>query len=143
MAKLTPYEEVAQRLKDLGAKPVFMRMARAGQLLDVQCEMPKCFCPRGEHYFDNRDARSPEWKLSVDHYPTLATNGGRLEPWNVRIGHVLCNNVDYGWRSRINALIKKGKSLEEIAETLNRKKIPRPHGTPMWTAAGVRKEFVS
>ena len=34
-------------------------------------------------------------------------------------------------------------SLEEIAEKLNAEKVPTIHGTNKWTAASVRKAFVS
>lgn len=139
----TTENAVARRLRELGAHLVLIRMANAGQIVDVHCEMPKCYCTQGKKHFDERSAHSPKWKLSVDHYPKLKSEGGLLDPWNVRIGHVLCNNVDYGWRSRINTMLKKGRSLEEIAEALNRKRIPRPHGTPSWSAANVRKHFVS
>lgn len=40
-------------------------------------------------------------------------------------------------------MLEKGMSLEEIAENLNRKGIPGPHGQGTWSAAGVRKAFVS
>ncbi len=40
-------------------------------------------------------------------------------------------------------MLEKGMSLEEIAEDLNRKGIRRPHGSVTWTAANVRKAFVS
>jgi Recombinase len=72
-----------------------------------------------------------------------ARDGGRLDPWNVRLGHVLCNRYDYGWRVRIRTMLEKGKSLEAIAEGLNRKGIRRPHGSPRWTAASVRQALVS
>jgi hypothetical protein len=36
-----------------------------------------------------------------------------------------------------------GVSLEEIAEKLNAEKVPTIHGTNRWTAASVRKAFVS
>jgi len=35
------------------------------------------------------------------------------------------------------------KSLEEIAEKLNLENVPTIHGTNRWTAASVRKAFVS
>jgi hypothetical protein len=44
---------------------------------------------------------------------------------------------------KINALLGKRMSLEEIAETLNAEEIPAIHGTNKWTAAAVRKAFVS
>jgi len=46
-------------------------------------------------------------------------------------------------RKKINALLGKRMSLEEIAERLNAEKVPTIHGTNRWTAASVRKAFVS
>jgi hypothetical protein len=40
-------------------------------------------------------------------------------------------------------MLKRGVSLDQIADRLNRRKEPRPHGHPTWTAALVRKAFVS
>jgi len=136
-------DKVAAELKRIGAHRVFVRMAKAGQIIDIRCETPKCYCPKGRGWFDERTAASRDWMASADHYPKLASAGGTLDPWNVRLSHVLCNGEDHGWRSRINAMLRKGKSLEEIAEALNRKQIPRPHGTSGWSAKSVRKEFVS
>jgi hypothetical protein len=48
-----------------------------------------------------------------------------------------------GWRMKIKAMLAKGMALEEIAESLNRKGVPTPHGGPRWSAATVRKAFVS
>lgn len=44
---------------------------------------------------------------------------------------------------RIRSLLAKGKSLDEIAETLTRKDVPPAHGTNHWTATMVRKAYVS
>jgi hypothetical protein len=44
---------------------------------------------------------------------------------------------------KINAMLTKRMSLEEIAEKLNVEKIPTIHGTNRWTAESVRKAFVS
>ena len=70
-------------------------------------------------------------------------HGGRLTPDNVRLAHRVCNQRDYLWRVRINAMLGKRMSLEEIAEQLNVKKVPTIHGRNRWTAASVRKAFVS
>jgi DNA-binding transcriptional MerR regulator len=78
-----------------------------------------------------------------DHYPRLKADGGHLVPWNVRLAHVLCNREDFGWRLRIRRMLAKGMSLEEIAETLNHKRVRRPHGSATWSASTVRKAFVS
>jgi DNA-binding transcriptional MerR regulator len=47
------------------------------------------------------------------------------------------------WRTRIRALLQKGMGLAQIAEKLNEKRVPRPHGYAKWTAAIVREAFVS
>jgi hypothetical protein len=44
---------------------------------------------------------------------------------------------------KINAMLGKRMSLEEIAKQLNTTKVPTIHGTNRWTAASVRKAFVS
>jgi len=58
-------------------------------------------------------------------------HGGHLTPDNVRLAHRLCNRRDYTWRKKINALLGKRMSLEEIAEKLNAEKVPTIHGTKM------------
>ena len=70
-------------------------------------------------------------------------HGGHLTPDNVRLAHLRCNQRDYEWRMRINAMLGKRLSLEEIAETLNAQSVPTIHGTNTWTAAAVRRAFVS
>jgi len=134
--------EAVQRLKSLGVKGVLMQIARDGQLIDVRCEMPQCYCPRGRREFDPRSSDS-EWSPTADHYPRLKMHGGHLTPDNVRLAHKLCNNRDYGWRVKINPMLLKGMSLNDIAKELNDKTVPTIHGTNRWTAAAVRKAFVS
>ena len=70
-------------------------------------------------------------------------HGGRLRPDNVRLGHRVCNQRDYLWRVKINAMLGERMSLEKIAEQLNVEKVPTIHGTDRWTATSVRKAFVS
>ena len=106
------------------------------------CEMPQCYCFRGRRYFDPRSPRS-DWSPTPDHYPRLRAHGGHLTPDNVRLAHLLCNRRDYGWRMKINAMLGKRMSLEEIAAHLNAQKVPPIHGTNRWTASSVRKAFVS
>jgi hypothetical protein len=131
-----------QKLEELGVRGVLLQMARDGQIIDVRCEMPQCYYFRGRRHFDPRLALS-DWSPTPDHYPRLKAHGGHLTPDNVRLAHRLCNRRDYGWRMRINAMLGKRMSLEEIAAKLNAKKIPAIHGTNRWTAASVRKAFVS
>ena len=117
-------------------------MAERGQILNVVCEMPQCYCPKGRNYFDKRTGKT-EWEPTADHYPTLKSRGGRLTPDNVRLAHKLCNHRDYYWRMRINAMLGQQMSLEEIAARLNEKNVPTVRGATRWTAASVRKAFVS
>lgn len=134
---------VAQQLKDLGVGGVLRQMASSGQLIDLQCEMPYCYCPKGRRHFENKDHPPNPWIPTPDHYPTLKADGGHLVPTNVRLAHLLCNQRDYGWRTKIRSLLGKDLSLQEIAELLNTQAVPRPHGHPKWSPALVRKAFVS
>jgi hypothetical protein len=79
-----------------------------------------------------------KWAPSPDHYPTLKSAGGHLVPENVRLSHTECNR-----RKQIGTLLAQGKSLAQIAETLNRRNVLPAHGTRRWTAAMVRKAYVS
>jgi hypothetical protein len=96
----------------------------------------------GRRYFDPRSSGS-DWEPTADHYPRLKMHGGHLTPDNVRLAHRLCNKRDFIWRKKINAMLGKRMSLEEIAEKLNAEKVPTIHGTNRWTAASVRTAFVS
>jgi hypothetical protein len=136
-------KSVADQLRTLGVKGVLVQMAERGQLLALKCEMPQCYHRKGRGAFDPVTTPRTKWAPSPDHYPILKSAGGHLVPENVRLSHVWCNNRDYGWRKQIGTLFAKGKSLEEIAETLNRKDVPPAHGTNRWTAAMVRKAYVS
>jgi len=146
--KTTSPEEImghtlADQLLELGTHGVLVQMAQRGQIIELRCEMPKCYCPKGRGHFDPKSTSPPDWAPSPDHYPRLKKDGGHLVPWNVRLSHVLCNREDYGWRMKISRMLEKGMSLEEIAENLNLKGIKMPHGSATWSATSVRKAFVS
>ena len=136
-------ETPVQKLKRWGVRGVLWQLARDGQLIDVRCEMPQCYCFRGRRHFEERSVACSDWEPTADHYPRLKMHGGHLTPDNVRLAHRLCNRRDYAWRKKINAMLGKRMSLEEIAEKLNAEKVPTIHGTNRWTAASVRKAFVS
>lgn len=105
--------------------------------------MPLCYHPNGRGVFEPLMTPPSKWAPSRDHYPVLRSAGGKLVPENVRLAHVWCNQRDAGWRRQIRALLAKGKSLAEIADTLNRKAVPPAHGAKKWTAEMVRKAYVS
>lgn len=135
-------ESPVEKLKHLEVRGILLQLARDGQIIDVRCEMPQCYCFRGRRYFEQSSTGS-EWSPTADHYPRLKMHGGHLTPDNVRLAHRVCNRRDYEWRIRINAMLGKRMSLEEIAEKLNAKRVPTIHGTNKWTVASVRKAFVS
>ena len=136
-------DTLADRLRGLGTRGVLVQMAQRGQIIELRCEMPKCYCHKGRGYFDPKSTSRSDWSPSPDHYPRLKADGGHLVPWNVRLAHLLCNQEDYGWRMRIRRMLERGMSLDEIAEALNRQGIQRPHGSARWSASSVRKAFVS
>ena len=131
-----------EQLKALGVGGILWQLAWDGQIVDVRCEMPQCYCFRGRRYFDPAPACS-DWSPTADHYPQLKMHRGQLTPDNVRLGHKFCNNRDFIWRQKINAMLAKRMSLDEIAAHLNEQQVPTIHGTNRWTAAAVRKAFVS
>ncbi len=133
---------VDQRLEWLGVRGILRQLARDGQIIDLRCEMPQCYCSRGRRYFDPTSPPS-DWSPTADHYPRLKAHGGHLTPDNVRLAHRLCNRRDYGWRMKISSMLRERVSLEEIAAELNRHNVPTIHGTNRWSAAAVRKAFVS
>jgi hypothetical protein len=133
---------VVEQLEALGVHGILRQLAKDSQIVDVRCEMPQCYCFRGRTYFDPSSLGS-DWSPTADHYPRLKMHGGHLTPDNVRLAHRLCNRRDYEWRMRINAMLGKRMSLEEIAERLNAKKVPTIHGAHRWEASSVRKAFVS
>ena len=133
-----------QRLEDLRVRGILRQLAQHGQLVDVRCEMPQCYCSRGRRYFEPRPKSGwSDWEPTADHYPRLKEHGGHLTPDNVRLAHRLCNRRDYAWRKQINAMLGKRMSLDDIAEQLNDHKVPTIHGTNRWTASSVREAFVS
>ncbi len=136
---------VADQLRELGLKNsnVLVRMAEAGQLLALECEMPQCYHHQGRRAFDPVEKERTKWAPSRDHYPILKSAGGKLSPENVRLSHIECNQRDHLRRKQIGQMLADGKSLKEIAETLDRKGVPTFHGTNRWTAAMVRKAYVS
>jgi hypothetical protein len=147
---MTAQPALAERLKSLGVRGVLITMASNGQLLELKCEMPNCYCPKGQKHFDAwptpRHSAERRWAPNADHYPTLRRDKGQLKPWNVRLAHVYCNNMDVGWRSRIRAMLERQSDLsfKEIADALNRKQgIIPPGGSKSWTAKLVRKVYTS
>lgn len=135
---------IVRKLEDRGVKRgILHRMAKDGQLTDLRCEMPSCYCPEGRKHFDIKKNPMPPWAPNPDHYPILKSKGGCLVPENVGLAHVLCNSRDYAWRKRVGDLLGDGMSLRDVAAALNRKKVTPPFGKTTWTARMVRWAYVS
>ncbi len=139
---------LAQQLVDLGVGGVLRKMAEHGQLPELRCEMPTCYCPRGRLHFERRPKTTPLPKMGTESQPLPSAQDGWGAPRSVERASraCLCNNTDYGWRNRIRAMPEKEPNLsfEDIAETLNEKKaVFVPPGAESWTAALVRKAYAS
>ena len=149
MSELDPRERaqrqaVIDELLAIGIEHgVFVTMAEAGQLVELVCETPKCYCPDGRAFFPEPPIPDSDWDPTIDHYPILRSMGGHKDPWNVRLAHKLCNREDYAWRARITDMIREGLSLARMAEELNRTGVRRPNGSGPWTAESVRRAFVA
>jgi hypothetical protein len=136
-------QSVVDKLEERGVKRgILHQMAMDGQLTDLRCEMPSCFCPDGRKHFDYKKNPMPDWAPNPDHSPILRGLGGKLVPENVRLAHVLCNNRDFAWRKKVREMLANRLSLQEIAAELNRKKVVPPFGKAKWTAKMVRWAYV-
>src|SRR6476660_36383 len=113
---------VVEQLEAFGVRGILRQLAQDGQIIDVRCEMPQCYCFRGRRYFE-RISPGADWMPTADHYPRLKMHGGHLTPDNVRLAHRLCNQRDYIWRVKINSMLGNRMSLEAIAYELNVKKV--------------------
>jgi hypothetical protein len=135
---------VVEQLEQRGVvRGILVQMAKDGQLVELRCEMPSCYCPERRRYFDAKKNPMPDWALNVDHYPKLKMDGGTRRQENVRLAHVLCNNRDYAWRKNIKEMLAARMSLKDIAIKLKQKKVEPPHNRKTWTARMVRKAYVS
>ena len=143
MAPAAARASAVKRLEDLRVRGILRQLAQNGQLVDDALRDAPVLPLPGPQVLRSAEGRILHWEPTADHYPRLKMHGGHLTSDNVRLAHRLCNRRDYEWRTRINAMLAKRMSLEEIADELNRKKVPTVHGTNPWTASSVRKAFVS
>lgn len=73
-------QALIDQLKELHVRGVLTQLAERGQLLELKCEMPKCFCSRGRKAFDSKTHPPTDWAPSADHYPIPKALGGELRP---------------------------------------------------------------
>jgi hypothetical protein len=134
---------VEDKLKALGVKGVLREMAERGQLLELVCEMPQCYCPFGRTHFERRIIKPFDWAPSVDHYPIIKSRDGKRYAENVRLAHVLCNERDQTLRRKISDMLRMKNSLQDITDALNAMKAATLSGGFRWSPATVRRMFVS
>jgi hypothetical protein len=58
-------ETPVEKLEALGVRGILRQLARDGQINDVRCEMPQCYCFRGRRYFEPRSPLS-DWSPTPD-----------------------------------------------------------------------------
>jgi hypothetical protein len=93
---------VAAQLRALGVKGILVQAAEQGYVPEFACAMPECFCPAelgGRSYFEPSGTPLTHWMATIDHFPILKEDGGHKTVDNVRLGHRLCNRVDYAKRT--------------------------------------------
>jgi hypothetical protein len=66
-----------ERLEALGVRGILWQLARDGQIIDVRCEMPQCYCFRGSQPFR---AEIGAVRLGADCRPLSETEGARRSP---------------------------------------------------------------
>lgn len=135
-------DRIDEKLERLGVRGVLRQMARNGQLTDVRCEMPYCYCPQGRKHFVRQSSPMPKWAPNTDHYPHLRMHGGKRTAENVRLSHTWCNAWDQGFRKMVAPLLAQGLSLPEIAKRLNDKKVEAPPNYGRWTGRLVRSACI-
>ena len=113
-----------------------MQMAERGQLLALKCEMPRCYHHKGRGAFDPVTSRAPSG--CPRRSPPISTAGGKLVRERPAVPHRSATSGTSYRRAQTGRSAANGESLSEIAETLNRKGVPRPTvrtgGRPPWCA---------
>jgi len=78
---------------------ILVTMADRGPVSSIRCRMEECYHPIGRDRFDKKTHPPTRWAPSADHFPILKSQGGCLTEDNVRLSHILCNNLVYSLRT--------------------------------------------
>ena len=91
--------EVAKSLRALGVKGgPLIKAAELGNITELRCAMPKCFCPEelgGAGWFAPRPRTWDDWEPTHEHFPIPKRDGGKATPDNTILAHRICNKLDY------------------------------------------------
>ena len=119
MSRVEPDPErgraIAAKLRELGAKRILIKAAEQGYITQLECKMPKCFCPEelgGARYFEPVTNELSDWSPTNEHFPLSKMDGGREAVDNAILAHRLCNRIDYS--------IRVGRSHEKDLERIRR-----------------------
>lgn len=52
---------VAKALRKRGMNGILPLMADRDQLVELLCEMPECYCPKGRGYFEKKSSPMKDW----------------------------------------------------------------------------------
>jgi hypothetical protein len=110
---------VAAKLKELGVKGILIKAAEQGYITQLECQMPRCFCPEelgGPTHFDPVTADLSDWMPTLEHFPIPKREGGRKAVENAILAHRLCNRIDYSMsvgRSQASDLERIRRAREE------------------------------
>jgi hypothetical protein len=107
---------VADQLRLLGQRGILITAAERGDIKEMACTMHECLCPQGRDHFERKSHPPTDWAPSVDHYPILKKDGGKLVLGNVRLAHRLCNRVDYAKKHGINHAKDRSKGRRMAQE---------------------------
>ena len=119
---------VAAALKKLGVKGVLIQAAEQGYITELECRMPKCFCPEelgGASHFEQVTDELSDWMPTHEHFPRSKREGGHRVVDNAVLAHRLCNRIGYSievGRPHAKDLARVEKAREEAV----RRKSGRP-----------------
>ena len=124
MAELDPVKghEVAEGLKKLGVRGILITAAEQGYITELECGMPKCYCPEelgGKGYFEPASSDNTDWSPTHEHFPRAKREGGHRDLDNSVLAHRLCNRLDYSisiGRSHRRDLARIEKARQEVIE---------------------------
>lgn len=124
--KRTVSSSLADELRELGQRGILITAAERGDITQLACAMDECLCPQGRGYFDRKLHPPSDWAPSVDHFPILKQDGGKLVLGNVRLAHRLCNRVDYAKNG-----IKHAKDRAKATSTSPGSRPPEDRSLPI------------
>ena len=98
-----------ERLEALGVRGILWQLARDGQIVDVRCEMPQCYCFRGRSYFDPKSTLS-EWSPTADHRDPLCLETSQP-------GVFVAGDLRHGSTKRVASAVGEGAMAASLVHS--------------------------